>query len=256
MNKLFYFVLMLSGVVVSCSDSPTKGEMGKVTNEVTVGEAGTITFKASDGLDITADYYPNEDATKIIILCHQAGFSRGEYKDIAPKLVDSGYACLAIDQRSGKVVNDIINETAQLAEEKGLSTKYIDAKQDILAAIGYVSANTDKEIILWGSSYSASLALIIGAVDERVTKVVAFSPGEFLDSQNTVRENIPGMRKPVFITGGSAEFGLVVDPILKVLPKQYVTYVKPVGDSDHGSKTLWINSINTTTTYEALFNFL
>ena len=40
----------------------------------------TITFKAEDGLEITADVYIQYELTKpFIILFHQAGWSRGEY---------------------------------------------------------------------------------------------------------------------------------------------------------------------------------
>jgi len=41
--------------------------------------------------------YPNDGASEIVLLFHQAGFSRGEFKNIAPRLVDSGFECLAVD---------------------------------------------------------------------------------------------------------------------------------------------------------------
>ena len=45
----------------------------------------------------------------VLVLFHQAGWSRGEYREIAPKLNELGYICLAIDQRSGKGVNGVAN---------------------------------------------------------------------------------------------------------------------------------------------------
>ena len=61
-----------------------------------------LNFKAADNLEITADWYSIPDSTApIIILYHQAGWSRGEYIEIAPKLNAMGFQCLAVDQRSG-----------------------------------------------------------------------------------------------------------------------------------------------------------
>jgi len=63
----------------------------------------TITFPSHEGVTITADLYiTNEDKNiPFIVLFHQAGFSRGEYREIAPKLNKLGFNCMAIDQRSG-----------------------------------------------------------------------------------------------------------------------------------------------------------
>lgn len=258
MRKLFYTLLGLSMMAVSCSTDKAgdQGELAKASENVALGKAGKFTFQASDGLEVTADYYPNEQATKIIILCHQADFSRGAYKDIAPKLVAKGYACVAVDLRSGKMANEILNETAENARRQKITTTYSSARQDIISAIDYISSHTDKEIILWGSSYSAALSLVIGASDDRVKKIIAFSPGEFLENQNTVKPAVVGISKPVFITGSSSEYDLIVQPIADVMPKQSTTFVKQTGQSDHGSKTLDLNNSNSKMLYEKLFDFL
>jgi len=80
----------------------------------------TITFPSKDGLTITADtYITNPDnKTPFIVLFHQAGWSRGEYNEIAPKLNKLGFNCMAVDQRSGGSVNGIQNETTALAQKK------------------------------------------------------------------------------------------------------------------------------------------
>jgi hypothetical protein len=71
-----------------------------------------ITFKASDGLQITADLYIlNPSENSFIILFHQARWSRGEYLEIAPKLNKLGFNCMAVDQQSGGEINNIVNET-------------------------------------------------------------------------------------------------------------------------------------------------
>ena len=58
-----------------------------------------VDFPSAGGIAVHADVYPaKSSATPWIILFHQAGWSRGEYREIAPKLVDKGYAVLAAAQ--------------------------------------------------------------------------------------------------------------------------------------------------------------
>lgn len=255
MKRLFYFVLIICFAAVGCTKSGDKGELARVSSEVELGNSGVISIKPDDGLELTADYYPNKEAKKIIILFHQADYSRGEYTLIAPRLAKEGFACLAVDLRSGGLVNEVFNETAKRAQEQNLTTEFLDAKPDMRAAINYVAANTDKDIYIWGSSYSAGLALIVGR-DERVKKVIAFSPGEYFQTPEFLREEAAALNKPSFITGGIAEYDNVVKPIIDVMIPNHVTAHKPSGISDHGSKTLNINAASTEETWSALLNFL
>ncbi len=122
----------------------------------------TIHFPSKDGLRITADVYPVDQPKGLILLCHRSHCNRGEYRETAPKFNTLGFSCLAIDQRSGMKVFGVINETSALAKQKGLGTGYLDAKKDIEAAVSYAFImNNNKPIIILGSSYSASLALLI-----------------------------------------------------------------------------------------------
>jgi len=62
-----------------------------------------INFPSVDGLQMTADtYFSDNKASPLIVLFHQAGWGRGEYLEIAPKLNSLGFNVLAIDLRSGK----------------------------------------------------------------------------------------------------------------------------------------------------------
>jgi len=98
-----------------------------------------ITFNSTDGLTITADLYsPHKKlSTPFIILCHQARSSRGEYREIAPRLNELGFNCMAIDQRSGDSLKGIENETAANAKKAQKTKNHVDAEQDIIAAIRY-----------------------------------------------------------------------------------------------------------------------
>ena len=103
------------------------------------GVKKSIVFPSLDGVNITADLYmQNSDKrTPFIVLFHRAGWSRGEYDEIALKLNDLGFNCMAVDLRSGGSVNGVINLTLEDAKKKGKPTTYLDAVQDIKAALLY-----------------------------------------------------------------------------------------------------------------------
>ena len=126
-----------------------------------------VDFPTAGGIQAHADLYlPKKKVSTLIILFHQAGWSRGEYREIAPKLVAQGYQVLAVDQRSGNAVNGVPNETHRRANEKKAGTNYLDAYADLQAALKYATHRLKaKRIIVWGSSYSASLVFRLAAVN-------------------------------------------------------------------------------------------
>lgn len=197
-----------------------------------------ISFSSSDGLVITADLYLSVDSLPYMVLCHQAGYSRGEYAETANKFAHLGYNCLAVDLRSGKQVNGVINETAALAAKKKKPTDYLEAEKDILAAIDYAFAESKKKVFLVGSSYSASLVLKIAASDERISGAMAFSPGEYFGKEIKIQDAIAGCTVPVFITSTKEEAKDVAELLSKVQSKVKVQYI-PSGAGRHGSSCLW-----------------
>ena len=203
----------------------------------------------------TADLYEVEKPAGFILLCHRSHCNRGEYRETAPKLNKLGYSCLAIDQRSGMNVFGVVNETKKLAKEKGLQTGYLDAKPDIEAAIDYAyELNKKKPIILFGSSYSASLALMISTETNKVKATVAFSPGEYLKGVN-VAEQIKLTSKPIFVTSTKKEIEQV-KAVIRYVDKKNVTHFKPQVEGFHGSKTLWNEVKGNEDYWQALQKFL
>lgn len=215
----------------------------------------TIHFKSTDGLLITAEYYPVKKPQGFILLCHRSHCNRAEYRETAPKLNDLGYCCLAIDQRSGMKVFGAVNETKNRAKEKGLKTGYLDAKPDIKAAICHsFELNDQNPIVLLGSSYSASMALLLAAKMAEVKAVVAFSPGEYLKGIN-LADQIRSIDKPIFVTGAKKEVDQVEDVAKNIHPR-FVTLFKPDVAGFHGSKTLWDQVKGSETYWNALEQFL
>lgn len=212
-----------------------------VVTSQSISAQQTVTFKAEDGLDVTADLYLMDLNYPYIILLHQAGYSRGEYREIAPRLTNLGYNCLAVDLRSGNEVNGVVNQTHQLAQGKGLKTDYIAAINDVDAAIAYVKSRTDKPFVLWGSSYSASLALIVGTNDLRTAAVVSFSPGEYFDDKDFVKNQIKRISVPVLVLSAKSECASV-NELVSVVNPNLVTKYCPSEPGKHGAKALWSSS--------------
>ena len=209
--------------------------------------ANTFTYKSLDDLTVTADLYTidNDTSLPFIILCHQAGWSRGEYREIAPKLNAIGFNCLAIDQRSGGEVNDVANETFKLAKSAQQETNYTDAEQDILAAVNHVRTKNlaTGKLILWGSSYSAALVLrIAGENPDMVDGVLSFAPGEYFQRlgkpANWIALSAAKITAPVFITSAKSEYNNW-SAIFGAIAGDNKTKFIPKTKGNHGSRALW-----------------
>jgi len=197
------------------------------------------TFSASDDLTVTADLYENNAEYPYILLFHQAEYSRGEFKETAPKIGKIGFNCLAVDLRSGDEVNYVKNETAQAAKDKNLSDTYLEAEKDILAAIDYAYEKSGREVLLLGSSYSASLCLKVAKNNPKVKAVVAFSPGEYFKPDLIVKDELKGMDKPVFAASSQREYPYLLELFTYVSSKNKTLFKPQNGKGQHGSKTLW-----------------
>ncbi len=198
-----------------------------------------VTFKANDGLMITADLYIKDYNYPFILLFHQADYSRGEYSGIAPKLLNLNYNCLAVDLRSGGKVNYIENETAKRAKQYNYPHALFDSRKDIQAAIDYVSGFSGKQVILFGSSFSASLCILSAMENPKVKAVVAFSPGEYFSPGITIKEQVHGFDKPIFVASTQEEYNYLVKLLDEMTSKEKSLFKPKNGDGEHGAKALW-----------------
>lgn len=224
-------VMLLMGMASFASATPSIAEV--------------ITFTSADNLLITADRYTphTSNNTPLIVLFHQAGSSRGEYNEIAPRLNKLGFNCIAVDLRSGEYSRGKDNETAIRASIAGLATSYADALPDIIAALQYANKQySDSKIIAWGSSYSAALALkVAGDFPELLDGVIAFSPGEYFShlgkSKTWIRDSALKIRAPAFITSSkdeASDWALIHGVINPAMRKSFIP---------RNSGQTWIKSI-------------
>ena len=221
--------------------------------------AKAVTFPTAGGISVTGDLYLTSDLeAPFILLCHQARYSRGEYLEIAPKLNKLGYNCLAIDQRSGHGVNGVTNETNKAAAKAGLPDGYADAYPDLEAALTYlVGQYHPKQLIAWGSSYSASLVLILASEHPQdVQAALAFSPGEYFSFNGKhISDYAARITQPVFITSAKSEESAwrgIADSISSAGSVFFV----PQESGVHGSSALMEKTRNNAEYWTAVEGFL
>lgn len=212
------------------------------TIAIPAAERSTIEFESMDGLSVTADVYASETpASPVVLLFHQANSSRGEYRDIAPRLAAEGYTAIAVDLRAGAAFNNVENETAMAAAEARKKTRYSDAYQDMEAALRHaVTTYPNRPVVVLGSSYSASLALILAAQHpEHVDVVLAFSPGEYFGDRNAhfVRGFAGRVSVPVFLTGARSEMAQIQE-LFEAVPARTKTLYRPLVAGQHGARVL------------------
>ena len=248
MKKSFLLLLSTLFLVISVS---------------TQAKPTSTTFPSKDGLPISVDtYFVNIKTQPLIVLLHQAGWSRGEYLEIAPKLNRLGFNAIAVDLRSGGKVNGVINETAKRAKTKGKGTSYLDAKQDIEAALKYARGlvGSKQKVIAWGSSYSSALVLqIAGESPNLADAVLSFSPGEYFTRAGKpadwIQQSAKSINVPVFITSAKSE-AKRWKPIFDLIPNKNKVSFIPKTKGHHGSRALWDKFADSKAYWQAVSRFL
>lgn len=230
---------------------PNPGELGEKY------QPEKVEFKAADGLLIYGNLYEISKDKPTILLCHQAGYNRVEYADIAPKLNQMGYNCLAIDLRSGGNFAGKPNATAERAKNEGVKNQMVDARQDIKAAIDFLTKKYNQKVIVWGSSYSSSLALLEGVSYDRVKAIIAFSPGDYFgDAVPSLNTSFAKAEKPFLVTSSKEEAqaltALIGNAKLNDNQRQFI----PKSDGFHGSRALWTGQKGAEEYWNAIIKFL
>ncbi len=218
----------------------------------------TISFTSDDQITVTADLYMDHPSdAPFIILYHQAGYSRGEYREIAPRLNAMGFNCMAVDQRSGDQVNHVQNETHKDAIEKNKPTAYLDALPDIEAAYLYAKYSIKpSKIILWGSSYSAALMFYMGSEHHNnLSGILSFAPGNYFKvNGKDLKSYAAKVTCPVFVTSAKSEYSNW-KPIYDQIKSDKFSFL-PEQEGKHGSKALWKNNSNHGAYWSAVEKFL
>ena len=198
-----------------------------------------VTFFTADSLEVVADKYFVSDSLPWILMFHQAGSSRGEFIEIAPKLIKLGYNGLAVDLRHGKEINFVANETFMAARRGNHQASMADATKDINAAIEWATERSDFPVILLGSSYSASLAMIAAKKNPHAGAVIAFSPGEFFGHPGLVQNAVRNLDVPVFLASTKREYPYVTELSSGINSRNRYIFTPSEHQGVHGARALW-----------------
>ena len=231
--------------------SPTPGALGeKYTSKA-------VEFKAADELMIHGSLYEIDKHKPVILLMHQAGYNNYEYSDIAPKLNEMGYNCLAVDLRSGGEFGGQPNITNKRAMEKGLKSEMIDAQQDIKAAIDYLYKTYHQNIIIFGSSFASSLALLESVDNPKVKAIISFSPGDYFgDAAPSLSTVFSQIKQPFLVTSSKAEAETLTELIEHSKLKKNQSQFIPESNGFHGSRALWEGQEGAAEYWKAIKAFL
>jgi pimeloyl-ACP methyl ester carboxylesterase len=196
-----------------------------------------VTLQASDGGAVYGTLSRHESgrqADAILLLFHQAGASRHEYDPLVPVLTRMGYDTLAIDQRSGDGLFGGRNETVT---KRGGSADYLDALPDLDGALAWARARGYARIAVVGSSYSASLAIVLAARHPQdLAAVASFSPGEYFDDKDMIKRAAAKITVPFYVTTRPEEEDKVAEVLRDAHGGNLTHYRQAVGV--HGASTL------------------
>ncbi len=216
-----------------------------------------VEFPAPDGLTISGNLYEIGRNKPVILLMHQAGYNLMEYADIAPKLNDMGYNCLAVDLRSGGSFAGKPNNSYTRALERGLKPEMADAQQDIRSAIDFLLKKYNQKVIVWGSSYSSSLALLEGADNSEVKAIISFSPGDYFgDALPSLATVFTKIEIPYLVTSSKAEAEALTTLIGGSKNKKNQSQFIPESSGFHGSRVLWEGQEGAEEYWTAITEFL
>ena len=187
-----------------------------------------VSFESLDGLEITADLYFTGKESPTVVMFHQSVSSRGEFRNIAPQIQKEGFNCLAVDLRWGKkdFWEKVPNETAkqygtyEIVENYDNSEAYQlnkvwpviwKASEDMQATLEYLVAEEySGPKLVMGSSFSAMLAFKLAAESKEVDGVLAFSPGEYHPTNDSLLADwSQQVSVPVYLSAGKDEMEMV-----------------------------------------------
>lgn len=250
------FLIIVSVLLTACTHCPPIDEI-IVEQKGEKAQPEKITFLSLDSLPISANLYYNYSSAPVILLCHQARYNKFEYTRIAETLLEKGFNCIAIDQRSGGPLVEENNETMLKAKALGKPIDYLDAEQDIVAAVNYTSNKYNKKVILWGSSYSSTLALWIALENKNVAAVISFSPGDyFIDEKGSLTEKLKNLSIPMFVTSSKEESVEITKMLANVKLDDTKIQFIPKSVGTHGSRALWQTDENHEEYWNAIGPFL
>lgn len=236
----------------------------EVNNSNDLIKGKEIHFFTSDSIQIFGDLYELNKEGKTILLFHQGGSNaRGEYTPIIPTLIQNGYNVLAIDQRSGGQYYGSYNRTLANIPTHiyGDGYGYCDAYNNLEGALDYIiDTGFSGTKVLWGSSYSASLAIQLASKRQQdVDGVLAFSPA----SGGSMKDCLPDeyfetLKRPLLLLRPPSEMESEKSKVQFELAKKFGHQTNVPKSGVHGSSMLVENRVGADVqeTWKVVVSFL
>ena len=134
----------------------------------------TITLTTQDGLSLVG-VEQHTDQQRIALLFHMMPATKESWDAFAERLLQAGYASIAIDQRGhGESTMQATFDYKQFSDEQQ-QAKRLDV--DAVIAYAITKGFVDKQIILIGASIGANLAMQALVDYPEISCVIALSPG-------------------------------------------------------------------------------
>jgi dienelactone hydrolase len=213
-----------------------------------VSSPAPVELTSSDKVRVTAEAYRAKSPRGCILMVHQSGSSRGEFRTIAPELVKEGFTTLAIDGRWGRrdYWNAVWNETArrygtiEVMDRKDTeAARKIESTNDIIAGANWLKVNGCRSIIVWGSSIHANAVMKLASTEPALLKAaVAFSPGDYRGryAEGEMRAIAERIKVPTFIAIAADEED-IASPVYQGVAPERLTLYRSIGR--HGSAILF-----------------
>ncbi|MDE3071790.1 MAG: alpha/beta fold hydrolase [Pseudomonadota bacterium] len=194
-----------------------------------------LTLRAADGVSVYGTFERAQPHNRnVILLFHQARGNRHEYDPLLPVLHRLGCDTLAIDQRAG---GDLFGGHNRTVEKLGRSTGYLAAMPDLEAALAWARQRHYGRIVAVGSSYSSALVILLAARHpHELAAIASFSPGEYFDDVNLVKNAAARIAMPFYITTDPDEADNVAAVLRHAHGGNIVHYRPAFGV--HGASTL------------------
>lgn len=219
---LTWLLMMASLVVAATATAATRTQ--------------NVVLHTADGVSVFGTFtaaQPNNN--KVLLLFHQAHANRHEYDPLIPTLTALGYDTLAIDQRAG---GRLFGGDNQTVAKLGRSADYIDALPDLEAALTWAQRRGYQTIVTVGSSYSASLNIVLAARHPgAIAAIASFSPGEYFADDDLIKNAATKVEIPFYITTDPAEENNVAEVLSKAGNADNIVHFQPE-HGIHGASTL------------------
>lgn len=217
----------------------------------------SVDIKTYDGLKVNNIITFVPPATKpFVVFLHQSNWNLHEYDEISKRFLELGYNSAAIDLRYGREMNGVPNLTYLEAVNRKKNTDYVSSMEDIRSTVEAVKKRYAKgDVILFGSSISASLALLFASKNKRIAAVIAFSPGEYFPGNNALKKEID-LKIPIFIAGSKEERQSLIPIFMSAQSTFKVLFTPKDKHGQHGAKALWESNDAHEEYWKSLENFL